>query len=141
MTAVAGEVGLSWRTVMSLVSATVSAVHDPDTVAVRRLGVDEHRFRSMRFVKLDNGPTVKIDPWSIMFTDLDTGCVLDVVDGRRGTAVRWWLRQRSESWRAGVQLVAIDMSTAIAAFANCAYVGDSLSWSSATSTGPMPDLV
>ena len=110
VTAVAGEVGLSWRAVMSLVSATVSAVHDPDTVPVRRLGVDEHRFRSMRFVKLDNGATVKIDPWSILFTDLDTGAVLDVVDGRRGTAVRWWLRQRAESWREQVQLVAIDMS-------------------------------
>ena len=93
-----------------LVAATVSAVHDPDAVPVRRLGVDEHRFRSMRFVKLADGPTVKIDPWSIMFTDLDTGAVLDVVDGRRGTAVRWWLRQRPPSWRDEVQLVAIDMS-------------------------------
>ena len=110
VTAVAAEAGLSWPTVMSMVTATVTAVHDPDTVAVRRLGVDEHRFRAMRFVKLADGATVKIDPWSIMFTDLDTGAVLDVVDGRRGTAVRWWLRQRPELWRARVQLVAIDMS-------------------------------
>ena len=67
--------------------------------------------RSIRFVKLPDGPTVKIDPWSIMFTDLDTGAVLDVVDGRRGTAVRWWLRQRPDTWRARVQIVAIDMSS------------------------------
>lgn len=110
VSAVGAEVGVSWPTVMRLVAGTVTAVHDPDAVAVRRLGVDEHRFRRMRFVKLPDGPTVKIDPWSIMFTDLDTGAVLDVVDGRRGTAVRWWLRQRRESWRAGVQIVAIDMS-------------------------------
>jgi transposase len=45
-----------------------------------------------------------------VFTDLDTGVVLDVVDGRRGTAVRWWLRQRPASWRARIELVAIDMS-------------------------------
>lgn len=32
--------------------------------------------------------TVKNDPWSIMFTNSDTGEVL-VVDGRRGSAVRW----------------------------------------------------
>ena len=108
---VAAEVAVSWPTVMRLVAATVTAVHDPDRVLVRRLGVDEHRFRRMRFVKLPDGPTVKIDPWSIMFTDLDTGAVLDVVDGRRGTAVRWWLRARPESWRARVQIVAIDMST------------------------------
>ncbi len=110
VSAVADEVGVSWPTVMRLVAATVSAVHDPDAVAVRRLGVDEHRFRSIRFVKLPDGPTVKIDPWSILFTDLDTGAVLDVVDGRRGTAVRWWLRQRPESWRARIEIVAIDMS-------------------------------
>lgn len=108
--AVAAEVGISWPTVMRLVAATVTAVHDPDAVAVRRLGIDEHRFRSVRFVKLPDGPTVKIDPWSIVFTDLDTGVVLDVVDGRRGSAVRWWLRARGEQWRAGVQIVAIDMS-------------------------------
>lgn len=110
VSAVAAEVGVSWPTVMRLVAATVTAVHDPDRVPVRRLGVDEHRFRSMRFVKLTDGPTVKIDPWSIVFTDLDTGAVLDVVDGRRGTAVRWWLRQRPEYWQQRVQLVAIDMS-------------------------------
>ena len=110
VSAVGAEVGVAWPTVMRLVAATVTAVHDPDRVAVRRLGVDEHRFRRMRFVKLADGPTVKIDPWSIMFTDLDTGAVLDVVDGRRGTAVRWWLRPRPQSWRARVQIVAIDMS-------------------------------
>jgi len=43
----------------------------------------------MRFVKLPEGPTVKIDPRSIICTDLDTEAVLDVVDGRRGAAVRW----------------------------------------------------
>ena len=31
--------------------------------------------------------------------------------GRRGTAVRWWLRARPEPWRARVQIVAIDMSS------------------------------
>ena len=107
---VVAEAGVSWPTGMRLVSATVTAVHDPDRVAVRRLGVDEHRFRRIRFVKLADGPTVKIDPWSIVFTDLDTGSVLDVVDGRRGTAVRWWLRQRPELWRARIEIVAIDMS-------------------------------
>ena len=110
VSAVADEVGISWPTVMRLVAATVTAVHDPDQVVVRRLGIDEHRFRSIRFVKLPDGPTVKIDPWSIVFTDLDTGAVLDVVDGRRGSAVRWWLRQRPDAWRAGIDLVAIDMS-------------------------------
>jgi transposase len=79
-------------------------------VEVRRLGIDEHRVRTVRFVTLADGPTITLDPWSIVFTDLDTGAVLDVVDGRRGTAVRWWIRQRPDAWRARVELVAIDMS-------------------------------
>ena len=45
VSAVGAEVGVSWPTVMRLVAATVTAVHDPDDVLVRRLGVDEHRFR------------------------------------------------------------------------------------------------
>ena len=88
VSAVADEAGISWPTVMRLVRSSVRAVHNPDAVDVRRLGVDEHRFRRMRFVKLPDGPTVKIDPWSIVLTDLHSGYVLDVVDGRRGTAVR-----------------------------------------------------
>lgn len=111
VSAVAAEADLSWRTVMALLTATVDAVHDPDTVAVQHLGVDEHRFRRMRFVKIDAGPTVKIDPWSIVFTDLTTGLVVDVVDGRRGSAVRAWLAARPEAWKARIRLVAIDMSS------------------------------
>lgn len=109
--AVADEAGLSWPTVMRLVRATVTAVHDPDQVPVARLGLDEHRFRSIRFVKLPDGLTVKLDPWSIVFTDLDTGAVLDVVDGRRGVAVRWWLAGRPACWRERIGVVAIDMSS------------------------------
>ncbi len=46
-----------------------------------------------------------------MFTDLDTGALLDVVDGRRGTTVTAWLAARPRWWRRRVQLVAIDMSS------------------------------
>jgi transposase len=42
--------------------------------------------------------------------DVDTGAVLDVVDGRRGTAGRWWVRQLPDPWRALIEIVAIDMS-------------------------------
>ena len=46
-----------------------------------------------------------------MFTDLDTGAILDVVDGRRGATVTAWLAARPRWWRRRVQLVAIDMSS------------------------------
>lgn len=51
------------------VTSTVHLVHDPDAVRVGHPGIDEHRFRSIRFAKLPDGQTVKIDPWSIVFTD------------------------------------------------------------------------
>jgi transposase len=110
ISAVAAEAGVSWRTAMRLVTATVTAVHDIDAVPVRRLGIDEHRFRRVRYVRLDDGRCVRIEPWSVVFTDLDRGTILDVVDGRRGPVVRWWLRQRPDAWRARVRVVAMDMS-------------------------------
>ena len=45
-----------------------------------------------------------------MFTHLDTGAILDVVDGRRGKAVTAWKRARPRWWRRRVELVAIDTS-------------------------------
>lgn len=54
---------------------------------------------------------MRIEPWSIVFTDLDTGNILDIVDGRRGAAVRKWLKNRPRYWRQRVQVVSIDMSS------------------------------
>lgn len=45
-----------------------------------------------------------------MFTDLDTGTILDIVDGRRGKAVTHWMSQRPEHWKRNIQYVAMDMS-------------------------------
>src|SRR5699024_3043668 len=47
----------------------------------------------------------------IVFTDLDTGAILDVVDGRRGKTVTDWVKARPRWWRRRVRLVAIDMSS------------------------------
>ena len=51
----------------------------------------------------------------MLFTDLDTGGVLGVVDGRDGAAVRGWLTTRPRWWRHRVQVVAIDPSAAFRA--------------------------
>jgi hypothetical protein len=53
-----------------------------DRRLVRRLGVDEHRFRRVRYLKNEAGKVTRVEPWSIVFTDLDTGAILDIVDGR-----------------------------------------------------------
>jgi transposase len=48
---VAAAHGLSWRTVQRCVTAAPELAADPDVVAVRRLGIDEHRYRSVRFFR------------------------------------------------------------------------------------------
>ena len=109
---VADEAGLSWPTVMRLLTATID-VHggQVDTRHVHRLGIDEHRFRRVRYTRDEHGTVTRVEPWSIVFTDLDTGAILDVVDGRRGTSVTTWLAARPRWWRRRVRLVAIDLSS------------------------------
>ena len=60
---------------------------------------------------LDTHAVKRVEPWSIVFTDLDDGAILDVVDGRRGKVVTSWLAARPRWWRRRVQIVALDMSS------------------------------
>lgn len=107
---VAHEAGLSWPTVMRLLTSTIDLTGQVDLRHIRRLGIDEHRFRRVRYTRDEHGTVTRVEPWSIVFTDLDTGAILDVVDGRRGKAVTTWLAARPRWWRRRVQLVAIDLS-------------------------------
>jgi transposase len=52
---VAGAHGLSWWTVQRTVNAAANRLTDPDTVLVRRLGIDEHRYRQVRFFRDPDG--------------------------------------------------------------------------------------
>ena len=108
---VAEQAGLSWPTVMRLLTSTIDLTGQVDLRHIRRLGIDEHRFRRVRYTRDEHGTVTRVEPWSIVFTDLDTGAILDVVDGRRGKAVTTWLAARPRWWRRRVQLVAIDLSS------------------------------
>lgn len=105
--------GVSWWTVQSVVNAA-AVLHEADVVpVVRRLGVDEHRYRSVRFFRdPQSGAWRRYEPWMTTFVDLDTGRLLGVVDGRDSDGVRGWLTDRSQAWREPVQVVAIDPSAA-----------------------------
>lgn len=108
---VAAAHGVSWPTVMTRLNSVGELVGDVNRMFIRRLGIDEHRFRTVRYARGRRGKVVRIEPWSIVFTDLDTGKILDLVDGRRGAAVKKWLKSRPRYWRQRVQYVAIDMSS------------------------------
>ncbi len=64
--------GLSWWTVQRTVNAAADALTDPDTVGVRRLGIDKHRYRSVRFFREPAGGWRRYEPWVTTLVDADT---------------------------------------------------------------------
>jgi transposase len=103
---------VSWWLVVSMLTAAADLLTDPDDVLVRRLGVDEHRYRSVRFFRDEHGGWRRYEPWMTTLVDADTGRVLGVVDGRDSAGVGAWLAARSPAWREAVEVVAIDPSAA-----------------------------
>lgn len=104
---------MSWWLVQEAINQAALTLPDVDALAPRMLGIDEHRYRSVRFFQ---DPTTKhrnrYEPWMSTIVDLDTGQVLGIVDGRDSTGVGDWLKARPLQWRLGVQIVAIDPSAA-----------------------------
>jgi transposase len=103
---------VSWWLVQSMLTAAADLLTDPDDVLVRRLGVDEHRYRSVRFFREPDGRWRRYEPWMTTLVDTDTSRVLGVVDGRDSAGVGTWLAARSPAWRDAVEVVAIDPSAA-----------------------------
>ena len=100
--AVAREYGVGWHTIMrAVVDHGRPLVDDAARIAgVTALGVDETSFlaanrrRHTRFVT--------------GLVDLRCGKLLDVVDGRAGSAVTGWLAGRDQGWLSAVERVALD---------------------------------
>ncbi|MDQ2850217.1 MAG: ISL3 family transposase [Actinomycetota bacterium] len=115
---VAAELGVSWPTVMRQLSAT-RAAHAALAAArptlVYALGIDEHRFRTVRWYQDDHQKWQRIEPWMTTLTDLSTGRVIGIVDGRDSAAVQSWLKAQPRWWRHRVRVVAIDPSSSFRA--------------------------
>ncbi|MBS4753240.1 transposase [Nocardioides sp. zg-ZUI104] len=110
---IARQFGVSWPTVQRIVdqaASTLAAWRRTRPRLVRQLGIDEHRFRSVRWFRDDTGGWRRIEPWMTTFVDLATGEVIDVVDGRDAAAVATWLAAQPRWWRRRVEVVAIDPS-------------------------------
>jgi transposase len=109
----AASFGVSWWLVQRALDSAALTLPDVDAFAPRMLGIDEHRYRSVRFFR---DPATKAwkryEPWMTTIVDLDTGQVLGIVDGRDSEGVGEWLFARPLEWRLGVQVVAIDPSAA-----------------------------
>ena len=99
---VATDVGVGWHTIMrAVIDHGHDLVDDPTrTDGVRALGVDETSF-------LRAGPRRRAR-FVTGLVDLDRALLLDVVDGRAGSAVTEWLGDRDDGWLAAVERVALD---------------------------------
>lgn len=108
---VAAEYGVSWPTAhKALVAAAARWL--PEPTPTTRLGIDETRFRSVRWL-LDGVTWRRSDPWLTSFVDCSTdgpGSLLGLAPGRTGACVRDWLAEQSDAFRERVELVVIDPS-------------------------------
>ena len=105
---VAEGLGVSWNTANDAVLAEGKRVLIDDVTrfdGVAVLGVDEHVWRHTRHG--DKYVTVIIDLTGIR-DGTGPARLLDMVEGRSKQAFKQWLSQRSQAWRDGVEVVAMD---------------------------------
>jgi transposase len=109
---VAADYGLAWWTVQATVIAAAVPLPGVDDLHIRRLGIDEHRYRRVRWFRDDGGGWRRVEPWMSTIVNATSGQVLGIVDGRDSAAVGGWLNARSQAWRDRIEMVAIDPSAA-----------------------------
>lgn len=107
--------GLSWPTVSAAFAREATALLPARPEPVYALGIDETRRGRPRYgVDPQTGTaTMTADRWHTGFVDLDGGHgLLGQVEGRAAADAGAWLAAQPPSWRAGVQVVGIDMCPA-----------------------------
>jgi transposase len=107
---VAADYGVAWWTVQTTLNGA-AVLPNINDLHVRRLGIDEHRYRRVRWFRDEHGWR-RVEPWMSTMVNADTGQVLGIVDGRNSAAVGGWLASRSYAWRNRIDIVAIDPSAA-----------------------------
>jgi transposase len=108
---VAAEYGVSWPTAhKALIAAAVKWL--PESAPTTRLGIDETRFRSVRWI-LDGITWKRSDPWLTSFVDCSRdgpGSLLGLAPGRTGGCVKDWLGEQTDAFRTKIEIVVIDPS-------------------------------
>jgi transposase len=105
---VAEGLGVSWNTANNAVLAEGKRVliDDPHRFeGVNVIGVDKHVWRHTR--RGDKYVTLIIDLTGVR-DGTGPAWLLDMVEGRSKQAFKQWLAERPESWRDGVEAVAMD---------------------------------
>ena len=99
--------GVSWWAVQTALTAALLVLPEVCDTVVTRLGIDEHRYRSVRYFRTPTGGWRRFEPWMSTIVDVTTGQVLGVVDGRDSAGVGAWLQARPTIWLDQVEVVAI----------------------------------
>lgn len=104
VSSVATELGCDWHTVNDTVIAFGRLLIDTaERIGrVAALGLDE-----VLFVR--RGPWHR-QAWSTTIVDVNTGQLLDVIEGRSATTACAWLANRSQHWRDAIQWAVLDLS-------------------------------
>jgi transposase len=108
---------VSWPVANTAFTAAAEAALPKDTPPVTHLGIDETRRGKAKFrlVEAPDGGEiweVVADRWHVGLVDLVGGAgLLGQVEGRTAASVSAWIGAQTRQWRAGVQVVAIDMCT------------------------------
>jgi len=114
---VAAEYGVSWWLVNDI-AVRAAAQLSVEPPSVRLLGIDETRTRRVRWSReQDTARWVREDPWMTSLTNLDPAAgrvILGLTPGRSSQAVCAWLDARTQAWRDGIEVVAIDPCAAYA---------------------------
>lgn len=109
------DLGLSWPVAQTAVTEYAQTVLTRQPEPVTALGIDETRRGAPKFeADPDTGTLTQLtDRWHTGFVDL-TGeqGLLGQVEGRSAADARSWLGARTQAWRDGVEVVAIDMCPA-----------------------------
>ena len=114
MSETAAAFAVSWWMVRAaLTEACLLTLPDVDELSPRMLGIDEHRFRSVRYFRdPESSSWIRHEPWMTTIVDLDTGQVLGVSTAGTTRASGTGSSPGRLQWRLGVQVVAIDPSAA-----------------------------
>jgi hypothetical protein len=98
------------RRVWGVIAAAAHWLPEPEPAAV--LGIDETRFRSVRWI-LDGITWRRSDPWMTSFVDCipgQRGPLLGLAPSRTVGCVREWLSEQSDAFRQRIEMVVTDPS-------------------------------
>lgn len=100
---VAGELGVSWHTVMDAVVLYGSAlVDDPDRVGqIEVVGADETKWLAARADQRTR--------WVTSIVDVDARRIADLVEGRNAADLGAWLAAQGHAWCNGVEVAVCDL--------------------------------